>query len=195
MAKTAQLSVTAQVGLALATLLLFSAIATIVGYLAQTEVRQKIAAFASEPVEVSGTVTNKRIDIVRPSNGGIWVYWLQLEFKTEDGSTLNQSIQVTDTVFNQYQVGGQVPVTYVKSKPEWFFVPGEQPTERSARIMSAMQNYGFAAAILSAAGLIIFFFVTRGGGTAEGGEPRLPQSAAGAVRTTGARSQFGTRRG
>jgi hypothetical protein len=67
MSKTNQLSITAQIALAFGSVLFFSIIVTLVGFLAANQERQKMAAFASEGV--AGTVASKRIDSVRPTLG------------------------------------------------------------------------------------------------------------------------------
>jgi hypothetical protein len=189
MGKT-QLSTTAQVGLVLGVALLFSIIFTFVGFLAADEIRQKMTAFASDGVTVTGTITDKRI--VRTTRSGIWVHWVDLTFKTEDGSTRNQSAQVANTIYDAYRVGGPVRVTYVRSKPDWFYVPGEEPTERDAGIMAGMHKYGAIAALLSAVGLVVLFFKSRGG-TPAGGLP--PPSRISPRPMSGqSRTNFGTRR-
>jgi hypothetical protein len=194
MAKTTQLSMSAQIGLGLAIVLVFSLIASFAGFMAANEVRQKMAAFASDPVVVTGTVTQKRIDSVRPTAGGVWVYWLDLAFKTQDGSTRRESTQVANSIFDKYEVGDPVQVTYVRSKPEWFHVPGAAPTERDAGIMARMQKYGAIAGLISALGLVGWFFTSRGGGTPAGGTPSLQQPTGPSVRMPRqSRTTFGTR--
>jgi hypothetical protein len=194
MAKTAQLSMNAQIGLVLATLLLFSIIASFAGFMGANEVRQKMAAFAADPVVVTGTITQKRIDSVRPTAGGIWVYWLDVAFKTQDGSTRRESTQVANSIFDKYEVGDPVQVTYVRTKPEWFYVPGGAPTARDAGIMAGMQKYGGIAGLMSVVGLVGWFFTSRGGGTPAGGNPGLqPTTGASARMPRQPRTTFGTR--
>jgi hypothetical protein len=180
MAKTAQLSMNAQIGLVLGILLFFSMIMTFAGFMAAKEVRQKMAAFASEGVVVTGTITKKRIDSVRPTAGGIWVYWLELSFKTEDGATRNDSTEIANSIFDKYDVGDPVQVTYVRSRPAWFYVPGAAPTQRDAGIMAGMQKWGVVATVVFAVGLVGWFFTNRGGGTPTGAMPR-PQPPSGAA--------------
>src|SRR5262245_36304333 len=127
MLKTTQLSTTGQIGLVLGCTLLFSVIFTAVGFVAADEIRQKMAAFASDAVRVTGTIVDKRIVTVRPTKGGTWVHWLDLTFKTEDGSTRKQSAQVANSIYDRYKVGSPVQVTYVRSRPDWFYVPGGEP--------------------------------------------------------------------
>src|SRR5262249_2908401 len=131
---------------------------------------------------------------------GIWVYWLDLTFKTEDGSTRNQSAQVANTIFDGYKVGSPVRVTYVRSKPDWFYVPGEEPTERDAGIMAGMHKYGAIASLLSAVGLVIWYFMSRGGSPAAAYQ-RFASSNAGpitdefrdsAIRNVSVRPAFGS---
>jgi hypothetical protein len=194
MAKTTQLSMNVQIGLVLAIVLLFSIILSLAGFMAANEVRQKMAAFASDAVVVTGTITQKRIDSVRPTAGGIWVYWLELAFKTQDGATRRESAQVVNSIFDKYEVGDPVQVTYVRTKPEWFYVPGGAPTQRDAGIMAGMQKYGAIASLISAAGLVVWFFTSRSGGTPAGGSPGLRPTTETSVRMPRqARTTFGTR--
>jgi hypothetical protein len=187
MTKSTQLSVTGQIGLTLGCVLLFSIILTAVGFLAADEVRQKMASFASEGVTVTGSITDKRI--VRTTKSGIWVYWLDLTFKTENGSTRNQSAEVANSIFDKYQVGSPVRVTYVRSKPDWFYVPGGEPTERDAGIMAGMHKYGAIASLVSVVALVVLFFVSRGRTS-----PQAPATDL-ARRIQGqSRPNFGTRR-
>jgi hypothetical protein len=187
-----QLSRRAQIGLVLATIFLFATILTVVGFIAADETRRKMAAFATDSAAVIGTVTAKRVDSVRPTKGGIWVYWLDVTFDTQDGSTRSYSTQVPNTIYDQYWIGRAVRVTYVKSRPEWFYVPGAEPTARDAGIMIGMSKYGGIAAVLSALGLIGFLLAGRGGGTPSRQSPsptvppgRMPRQP---------RAEFGTRR-
>ena len=187
-----QLSRRAQIGLVLATIFLFATILTVVGFIAADETRRKMAAFATDSAVVIGTVTGKHVDSVRPTAGGIWVYWLDVTFDTQDGSTRSYSTQVPNSIYDQYWVGRAVRVTYVKSRPEWFHVPGAEPTARDAGIMTAMSKYGGIAAVVSALGLVGFLLAGRGGGTPTRQSPsptappgRMPRQP---------RAEFGTRR-
>jgi hypothetical protein len=170
MSNSNQLSKNAQVGLVLGVLLVFSIILAFVGHMAADETQQKMAAFAAEPVVVTGTIAQKRIDSVRPTAGGIWVYWLDVSFKTQDGATRSQSAQVANSIWDRYETGDPVKVTYVRSNPSWFFVPGGEPTARDASIMEGMNRYGVIASVLFAGGLIGWIVRCRGG-SAGGGSP------------------------
>jgi Protein of unknown function (DUF3592) len=170
MSSSNALSKNAQVGLALGVLLVFSAIFTFVGHVAADETRQKMAAFAAEPVVATGTIAQKRIDSVRPTAGGIWVYWLDVRFTIQDGTTLNQSIEVANSTWDRYETGDPVQVTYARSNPAWFYVPGGEPTARDAGIMDGMNRYGMIASVLFAGGLLGWIVWSRGG-SAGGGNP------------------------
>jgi uncharacterized membrane protein len=55
-----------------------------------------------------------------------------------------------------------VQVTYVKSKPEYFYIPGTQPTERDVGISNVMFKYGAIASAVFLVGLLGFLFVGKG---------------------------------
>jgi hypothetical protein len=193
-----QLSKNAQVGLVLGVLLVFSGILTFVGHMAADETRQKMVAFATEPMVVTGTIAQKRIDSVRPTAGGIWVYWLDVKFGIEDGTTLNQSTQVANSIWDRYETGDPVKVTYVRSKPSWFYVPGGEPTARDAGIMVGMNRYGLIASVLFAGSLLGWIVWCRGGDA--GGNNHGPTRPIGRAPPTRdlrgqARATFGLRGG
>jgi hypothetical protein len=171
MSSSNALSKNSQVGLALGVLLVFSVIFTFVGHMAADETRQKMAAFAAEPVVAAGTIVQKRIDSVRPTAGGIiWVYWLDVRFTSQDGTTFNQSIEVANSIWDRYETGDLVQVTYARSNPAWFYVPGGEPTARDAGTMDGMNRYGMIASVLFAGGLLGWIVWSRGG-SAGGGNP------------------------
>jgi hypothetical protein len=72
----------------------------------------------------------------------------------------------TSLVHDRYDVGSRVPVTYVKSRPEYFYIPGAEPTARDVGIADGMFRYGAIASAVFLAGLIGLFFVGRGQGGA-----------------------------
>jgi hypothetical protein len=155
------MSLNAQVGLTLGMLLFFSMVFTLVGYLASNQERDKIAGLAREPVVAPGMIVGKHVDIVRPTKGATQVHWLDVSFPTESGTPLKQSQQVANTVYDRYDVGDPVKVTYVRSKPEWFFVPGTTPTARDVSMMDGMFEYGLMGVAVFLVGFLAWFFTSR----------------------------------
>jgi hypothetical protein len=192
--KKTELSVAQQIVLSLSALLLLSVGVTVAGYMAGIQDREKIAGFASEAATATGIITKKYINSVGP--GRVWVYWLDLSFETQDGGSRTSSINVANSVYDRYAVGARVPVTYVKSKPEYFHIPGTEPTQREVGMADGMFKYGAIASAVFLAGLICLFFVSRG----QSGAPPSP-TAEQLTRATGSRppspsrASFGTRQG
>jgi hypothetical protein len=188
--KQTELSVAQQIALSLSVLLLLSVGVTIAGYMAGMQDREKIAGFASDTATATGIITKKYINSVGP--GRVWVYWLDLTFETQDGVSRPSSINVANSVYDRYPVGAHVPVTYVKSKPEYFYIPGTEPTQRDVGMSDGMFKYGAVASAVFLAGLIGFFFLSRG----QGGTPPSP-TAEQLERATGSRppspARFGAR--
>jgi hypothetical protein len=189
-----QLSMPQQIVLVLSVLLFFSVALTIAGYMAGGQEREKIAGFASDAAVASGTVAKKYIHTVGP--GRTMVHWLDLTFRTADGVSRTQSVTVANTIYDRYQVGGAVQVTYVKSKPEYFYIPGTQPTERDVAMSDGMFKYGAIASVVFLVGLVGFLLTGIGGGTPTGPSPTSEQlsRAAGYRGTDPPRAGFGTRR-
>jgi hypothetical protein len=186
-----QLSITGQIALTLAIVLFLSIAFTLAGFMASRQERDKIAAFASDGAVATGTITAKRIHIVPVSK--VSVCWLDLTFKSDDGATRNGSMVVANSIYDRYAVGSAVPVTYVKSRPEWFYVPGEAPTERSVGISVAMFKYGGIMSLLCVVGLLVLLFRHLGGGTPTGQSPTRQQldRATGYRGSNQSRSNFG----
>jgi hypothetical protein len=192
--KKTELSVAQQIVLSLSALLLLSVGVTIAGYMAGMQDREKIAGFASDAATTTGIITKKYINSVGP--GRVWVYWLDMSFETQDGVARAGSINVANSVYDRYALGAHVPVTYVKSKPEYFHIPGTEPTPRDVGMADGMFKYGAVASAVFLAGLIGLFFLSRG----QGGAPPSPTAeqlgrATGSRPPSPSRANFGTRQG
>src|SRR5262245_49474407 len=109
-----QLSARDQITLTLGCLLFFAIALTISGYMAGSETRAKLSAFASEGLVVTGTVTDKHINIV--GKGKTWVNWLEVKFVSADGTPQSFSANVANSIYDRYAIGSPVQVTYVRSK-------------------------------------------------------------------------------
>jgi len=171
-----QLSLKAQVGVCLGALLFFGIVLTIAGFAASNQTRQKMAAFTGDGATVTGTITNKYIHSVSRN----WVYWLDVTFKGQDGKYHYQSVNVANTIYDGLEIGGPVRVTYVRSRPDWFYVADDAPSDRDVALSEGMFRYGIVASLLLLIALIVFLMWNRGGGTPAGC----------AVDTPGPRSQF-----
>jgi hypothetical protein len=156
-----QLSVREQIGLVLGVLLFFAVVLTIAGYAASGQTREKIADFAADGATVTGTITDRYIHSVSRN----WVYWLDVSFRAQDGKTYTESDEVPNSVYDSLNIGDPVQVTYVKSKPQWFYVAGNAPTERDVAISEGMFQYGLVASLLFLIALIVFIVWSRSGGT------------------------------
>jgi len=154
-----QLSATGNIALALCVALIFSLVFALVGRLASGQENGKIAAFVSDGAVATGTITKKYIDDVRPTAGGVWVYWLDFTFKSADGALHTASENVANTIWARYAVRDPVAVTYVRSKPEWYYIPGDAPTAESAGRSDGTSTIGIYGAALSLFGLFALFFL------------------------------------
>jgi hypothetical protein len=188
----AQLSTRQQIGLVLGSLIAFALILAYTGSMASDQASQQMAGLASDGAVVTGRVTNKYIHTVAKT----WVYWLDVEFKTQNGSVEKGSINVANTIYDGLKVGGPVQVRYVRSRPEWFFVPGTEPTQESIGLSNGISKFGIAGGVLLAAGLLGWFFWPSGGGTPAreiAADPLTPKPEAPLRSASGPRTSFGTR--
>jgi len=192
MEKSGQLSIRDQALLVLACALIFSIAIAAAGYLGAGQTRDKIAAFAADGAVADGVVTGKRVDMVMASKAS--VYWLQVAFKTDQGADRLDSLVVANSIYDRYAVHDPVPVSYVRSRPDWFYVPGAEPTTRDAGICDGMFKYGAVAGVASLLGLVDLFSAGRGGGAPKGRPATAPSArAASPAVSTERRTEFGTR--
>jgi hypothetical protein len=151
----------------LASVLVLSLVATFFGYTKAEETRQKIAAFAADSTDTTGIVTNWEITNVSRSPE----YWLDVTFHAQDGTTRNVSANVQEGLFHHARIGSSVPVTYVRSRPEWFYLADEVPTDRQAVALDWLFRLGAGASVLTAIGLLFRFFRDGTGGASAGSAP------------------------
>ena len=164
--------------LILASVLVLSLFAAVFGYTSAETTRQKIAAFSADPGFATGIVTNWEITNVARSPE----YWLDVTFHAQDGTARNVSANVQKSLFDSVRIGSSVPVTYVRSRPEWFYVADELPTDRQAVGLDWLFRLATVASVLSAIGLFVKLFAGGNAGAAAGGAslvaegpPVLPQ--------------------
>lgn len=191
-----------RIGVLLLGLLIFSLILTVTGFVASFEAQRKTAAFASDSRSVSGVVSNKYIlDLSQERTYWIYVHsvhrtqsnMFDVSFQTEDGRFHSGSTEVTDAVYELAQVGDPIKVTYVRSRPDWFYVADDAPTDQDATVFVAMFRYAGVASllILILLGMFVFWAPVTGASadeTATGGflfrSPR-PQPRTGFGRRSG----------
>jgi hypothetical protein len=116
-------------------------------------------------------------------------------FTSADGIARTLSANVANSIYDRYAVGSPVKVTYVRSKPEWFYLPDGEPTQRDAVVFDGMLQYGAGAAVLCAMALLGVLFHRRAGGAADRQAINLPRPGRlSSLSASGPRAQFGTRR-
>jgi len=128
--------------------------------MAANQTSDKMRAFATDGAKVTGTVTKKYIHNVARN----WVYWLDVRFTTADGVAHNESTNLVNSIWDKYDEGGQMQVTYARSNPQWFYVAADAPTARDVGMSDGMFKFGLIASLLIAIGLVTFLFWSRGGG-------------------------------
>jgi hypothetical protein len=186
-----QLSLKAQVGLVLGILTFFSAAIGFAGYMGTNQSSAKIAAFASDGVTTTGRITDKYIHIVTR----VWVYWLDVEFKTGDGVVRHASENVANTIYDSLDVGSSVQVTYVRSNPQWFYIGDTAPTERDVGISSVMFQVGSVSAVVCLFSILGLVLWNGGGGAPDAPIPTAPAPTSTHRASGGPRATFGTRKG
>ena len=173
--------------------LLFSTAFAITAPLASQQTRDEIAAYATDGATATGKVTGKEFKNVVVSHAPIWR--LDVAFKTAKGEDVQDSPLVTDTVYDRFNIGDPVRVTYVRSHPYWFYIPGGEPKAGDIGTFEAGAKYAWFVAGASLIGLVVVAFAGRGGGgAAKSGTSTQSPAPAPSPGRAGPRAQFGARR-
>jgi hypothetical protein len=157
------------------------------GYMAQKQQRERLAAFATESATTTGVVTKRSVEVM---NGNTQFWDLEVQFTAPDGAQHTQEFRVPQAKFDQYGDGAPIPVTYVKSDPSLFSIPGGELNPGDVPLLGMMWKIGAAAAVLLAIGFGISLYMARNVGNRGGPPPgkALPPRSFGATR-----SSFGSR--
>jgi hypothetical protein len=144
------------------------------GYMARQQGRERLADFASDSVTGSGIITRKFTEVM---NGNTQFYDLEASFTAGDGSKHKQSFRIPPAIYNRYSLGGSVPVTYVKSKPYLFYIPGAEPDDGNLETMRTMGNWFFGASIFLGISFLVGLCLALMSRKSAGGGGVAPQSA------------------
>src|SRR5215469_6154657 len=156
------------IGPCLIGLLTFSLLLTVAGLIASYGAEREMNAFASDSGTVSGVVSDKYIrDTSR--NVANWLnvhsvarkeeHVLDVRFQTEDGKFHSVSADVSDAIYDLSRIGNPIKVTYVRSRPEWFYVADEAPPiDHGGPVFTAMFRYAGLGSLLIVILLGIFVF-------------------------------------
>src|SRR5262249_11431931 len=176
----------------LAAAFVFSLVMVGAGYMAQQQERERLADFASDSVAGTGIITRK---FTERMNATPLYYDLEASFIAADGSKHRQSFRIPPVIYNRYSLGGSVPVTYVKSKPYLFYIPGAEPNEGNLEIMRAMVNWSLGASILLRIGFLLSLCLALMPRKSAGGGDAAPQPTRAAMGKMPGypRPTFGTR--
>jgi hypothetical protein len=188
MSPSPSLSRRQQIVSSLACTLLFSIAVAASGWMAGSQTRAEIAALAAERAIAAGVVIDKRVDRITASKTPVW--WLAVAFPAADGRERRDSLAVADAIYDRYRVGDPVLVAYVKSHPEWFFVPGTEPRPHDIAVADGCFRWGATGAIVSLFGLLGLRRAGRRGDAAPRAQLALVAPPVRSARGFGARRSF-----
>jgi hypothetical protein len=161
-------------------------------YMAQQQERERLADFASDSAAGTGTITRKFTEVM---TGNTLFYDLEASFAAADGVTHKQSFRVPPDIYNRYGLGSSVPVTYVKSKPFLFYIPGGEPDAGNPATLGTMNTWFFRASVVLSIGFLVSLCLAMMARSSGGGGDIAPQPAPAPMRQTSGygRSGFGAR--
>src|SRR5262249_61862717 len=114
--------------------------------------RERLADFASDSVTGTGIITRKFTEVMTASP---LYYDLEASFTAADGSKHKQSFRVPPAVYNRYSLGSSVPVTYVRSKPYLFHIPGAEPDGSNLEALRTIHKGSVAASGFRGIGFLV----------------------------------------
>src|SRR5258708_4105445 len=158
--------------------LLLSLIPLVAGYVRGHQVRADAVAFAKEGVETVGKVISKTSEFVRNQQR----YMVYFEYHGPDGVVYQESeVLPGSSSFDDYRIGGPITLTYLRSRPNHFYLPAYTPNEKYAHIFDIFFYIGIAGTLASL-GCIAFLWHggSRGGRARPTPRPRRSAAARGA---------------
>jgi hypothetical protein len=139
--------------------LLLALISLVAGYVRGHQVRADAVAFANEGVETVGRVLNKTSEWDRNHTR----YTVYFEYKGPDGVMYRESeVLPSSSFYDEYRVGGPITLTYLRSRPDHFYLPAYKPSEKYAHIFDIFFYLGLAGTLASLA--CIAFLLLAGSG-------------------------------
>jgi hypothetical protein len=163
-------------------LLLLALIPLVAGYVRGHQVRADAVAFAADGVATTGKVLNKTSEFVRNSMR----YTVYFEYKDPNGVTYQESEILGSSSYDGYRVGGPIKLTYLRSRPDHFYLPDYTPGEQYAHIFDVFFYIGLVGTLVSLGWMALLLRGSSGGGIPLA---RLQPDAPSAPRSQPARSR------
>jgi len=111
----------------------------------------QLARLATESVRGRAVVIDKR-ETWRSNNTH---YEIVVEHVTSDGVHHRADPDVTQPIFEKARIGGSVPIVYLQSQPDTFFLIGQEPTEGGLSLMRWVFRIGLGFLALTL-GLLVW---------------------------------------
>lgn len=105
-------------------LLMLSAALTLFMLIWSLDTRQKVSAFAKEGIVTQGVVLDKAWSY----RAGATYHHVQVRFVGPDGVERTDWTQTHPLVYDRLSVRGPVRITYLRSKPQTYYLPDDAPT-------------------------------------------------------------------
>jgi hypothetical protein len=133
-------------------LLVCSAALTFFLLIFSLDTRAKVSPFAKEGMVTQGVVLDK----ARSYKAGTTYHHVQVRFVDVDGVERTTWTQTHSLVYDRLSVRGPVRVTYLRSKPQTFYLLDDAPTlERATGFVYGAIGCGLIAVILSVIVLLL----------------------------------------
>jgi len=121
------------------------------GYYRSHVLEGQLARLATEAVRGRAVVLDKR----ETFRSNTTHYEIVVEHVTSDGTHHRSDPDVEKAVFENARIGGSVPIVYLQSQPDTFFLVGQEPTEAGLSFMRGVFRVGLGCLALTL-GLLVW---------------------------------------
>lgn len=147
---------------------LLALLVTGVGWFRSHWLAADLSALAADGATAEGAIVDKKDGWNRNS----YYYDFVIEYTAPDQTRHHKTISTDATEYNAKRIGSPMEVHYVRSKPDTFYLVGQEPKEAEITLMRYFLYGGLASLAVTSAALVMMW--SGGGGGDRGRRPNLP---------------------
>ena len=124
-----------------------------VGFFRGRAVEADLAGLATDGATAQGVITDKKDEFYRNK----MIYGLFVEYTAADQTGHRKRFEVEQKAYDAKSIGGAIPIHYIRSRPDTFYIVGDEPLPADAALMHYFLIGGLAATAVAFAMLVMMW--------------------------------------